>query len=296
MFNFVKDKIKKVYAAVTGKMAGIFGGAHIDEAFFKQLQVLLLEADTGVKTTTGIMEQLTMLVKERGITSMEAVRTVLAEILEQRLGTGAPISMPPVIMMVGVNGSGKTTFVAKLASLLHADGKRVLLVAGDTFRAAATQQLAEWGRRSGTEVFIGKEEQDPASVIFDACARFKQGGFDHLVIDTAGRLQTKVNLMHELVKVRKVISRQLPDVAVATWLGIDAMLGQNSLRQAEVFNEATKLDGVILTKLDGTGKGGIVFAITDTLKLPIVYITFGEEITAIKPFDSKEYVRGLLFE
>jgi fused signal recognition particle receptor len=296
MFNFIKEKIKNVYEAVTGKMAGIFSREHIDESFFKDLQSLLLEADTGVKATAAIMQDLSAQIRGKAHNGAH-VRDLLAMLLEQRLeGVQKPFEIPSVVMMVGVNGSGKTTFVAKLAYQLKQQGKKVLLVAGDTFRAAATHQLREWGERAGIEVFVGREEQDPASVIFDACSHFIAGNFDHLIIDTAGRLQTKVNLMKELEKIRRVIDRQLPQQAIAVWLSIDAMLGQNSLQQASVFHEATRVDGLVLTKLDGTGKGGIVFALTDALHIPVLFVTYGEEITALKRFDGKEFVHGLLYE
>ncbi len=196
--------------------------------------------------------------------------------------------------MIGVNGSGKTTFAGKYAKKLSDAGKKVLLVAGDTFRAAATQQLQEWGKRISVDVFIGKENQDPASVIFDACTKYKNEKYDHLVIDTAGRLQTKTNLMRELEKIKKILGRQLPDKETAIWLTIDAVIGQSSLNQARVFNESTQINGLVLTKLDGTGKGGIVFAITQELNLPIVYVTFGEQLDDLKFFNAQEYVKELL--
>ena len=201
-----------------------------------------------------------------------------------------------ILLLVGVNGSGKTSFAAKYAYLLKNNKKKVLLVAGDTFRAAATEQLDEWGRRIGVDVFVGKDSQDPASVVFDACKKFKDEGYDQLVVDTAGRLQTKVNLMKELEKIKKIVQRQLPEEPINTWIAIDAMLGQNSLLQAEAFYQATNINGIVLTKLDGTGKGGIVFAIVEKLKVPIVYVTFGEKVEDTKVFDEQEYVQGLFHE
>ena len=171
-----------------------------------------------------------------------------------------------------------------------------MLVAGDTFRAAATQQLIEWGNKIDVPVFVGRENQDPASVIFDACKKFNDEKYDHIIIDTAGRLQTKVNLMKELEKIRAIISKQLPERRGKYWLTIDAMIGQNSLRQAELFQQATNINGIILTKLDGTGKGGIVFSITQQFEIPILYTTFGEKLEDIKAFDINEYVHGLLYE
>ena len=203
---------------------------------------------------------------------------------------------PSIFLLLGINGSGKTTFVGKFAHLLTQQKKRVLLVAGDTFRAAATQQLQEWGTRVGVEVFVGKENQDPASVIFDASKKFREEKFDHLIIDTAGRLQTKVNLMQELQKMRRIIDKQLPTAEISTWLTVDAMLGQNSLTQAQIFHEATNLNGIVLTKLDGSGKGGIVFSIVTLLGIPITYVTFGEQLDQVKRFDAQEYVHDLFNE
>ncbi|KKQ49368.1 MAG: Signal recognition particle receptor FtsY [candidate division TM6 bacterium GW2011_GWF2_38_10] len=297
MFNFLKEKIKKIYTSFTTHISSIFSRNTLDEQFFKELNDLLIESDTGTITTNKIIEKLKNDTAQQKITTMEQAKQELENLLLNNLNNAQPASLTPKItLLVGINGSGKTTFGSKYAHLLQQSGKKVLLVAGDTFRAAATQQLAEWGSRIGVPVFIGKENQDPASVIFDACTTFKNEHFDHLIIDTAGRLQTKVNLMKELEKIRKIINRQLPNEEIHSWIVIDAMLGQNSLRQAELFHEATKLDGLILTKLDGTGKGGIIFAINEKLQLPIVYVTFGENVQDIKVFNAQEYVHHLLFE
>lgn len=297
MFNFLKEKIKKIYTSFTTHISSIFSRNTLDEQFFKELNDLLIESDTGTITTNKIIEKLKNDTAQQKITTMEQAKQELENLLLNNLNNAQPASLTPKItLLVGINGSGKTTFGSKYAHLLQQSGKKVLLVAGDTFRAAATQQLAEWGSRIGVPVFIGKENQDPASVIFDACTTFKNEHFDHLIIDTAGRLQTKVNLMKELEKIRKIINRQLPDEEIHSWIVIDAMLGQNSLRQAELFHEATKLDGLILTKLDGTGKGGIIFAINEKLQLPIAYVTFGENVQDIKVFNAQEYVHHLLFE
>ncbi len=229
------------------------------------------------------------------ITDGAGIAQALREQLEGILAVPAAAeATPAVILLVGINGSGKTTFAAKLAAKLKSEGKKVLLVAGDTFRAAATSQLMVWGERIGTQVFVGSDSQDPASVIFDACSQFKSNNYDHIIIDTAGRLQTKVNLMRELEKMRKIIDKQLPEASVGTWLTIDSMLGQNSFAQAEIFHEAATLDGLILTKLDGSGKGGIVFAITENLNVPILYITFGEQPEDVKAFSAPEYVQTVL--
>ena len=297
MLGFIKDKIKKVYTGFTQQIASLFLRNQLDEQFINELSNLLLVADVGVKTTERLIAQLRLHIANKTIENGEQLRAQLEQMLQTILeAPGKPAALPAVTLMVGINGSGKTTFVGKLAYRLHTQGKKVLLIAGDTFRAAATQQLAEWGARSGVEVFIGRENQDPAAVIFDGCSRFKEGGFDHVIIDTAGRLQTKANLMRELEKMRKIVDRQLPDVPVATLLTVDAMLGQNSLRQAEVFHEATTLDGIVVTKLDGTGKGGIVFSIIDQFKVPIVFVAFGEGIEDMSDFNARDYVHDLLHE
>jgi fused signal recognition particle receptor len=297
MFGFIKDKIKKIYTSFTTQVSNIFSRNNLDEQFLQELSVLLLSADTGVKTTNQIIEKLRNDIKDTKITTLEQAKDELEKQLLAHLQQAQSTEqLPRVLLLVGINGSGKTTFVGKFANKLKQDGKRVIVVAGDTFRAAATQQLSEWAKRVDVPVFIGKEDQDPAAVIFDACKKFKDESFDHIIIDTAGRLQTKVNLMRELEKMRKIIDRQLPGEPVSTWLTIDSMLGQNSFQQAELFNEATKLNGLVLTKLDGTGKGGIVFSITQKLGIPIVYITFGEALDDIKEFDSADYIKGLLHE
>jgi len=295
MFNFLKEKIKKVYAAVTQGVQSLFSRGSFDEAFLKELTEVLISADTGIQTTNAIIQELKTSMEGVAVTDMDHAKKALEAILLKMLAQAKQgEALPQVLMLVGINGSGKTTFIAKYASLLKKQGKRVMVVAGDTFRAAAPQQLAAWAERVGVTIFTGRENQDPAAVVFDACAQFVREGYDHIIIDTAGRLQTKVNLMKELEKVRKIVERQLGQLPICTWLTVDAMLGQNSLAQAEVFHQATSVNGVVLTKLDGTGKGGIVFAITQKLQLPIVYITFGENVEDIKVFNAQEYVQNLL--
>lgn len=297
MLSFIKDKIKKIYSTVTQQVSSLFSRNVLDDQFLKELSMLLIMADAGVKTTNDIINKLTQDVRDKSITTLDQAKAELESLLASRVAVDPAVNvMPRVTLMVGINGSGKTTFVAKLANLLKGNGGRVLVVAGDTFRAAATQQLVTWAERVGVAVFVGKDGQDPASVVFDACKKFRDEQFDHLIIDTAGRLQTKINLMNELEKIRRIIEKQLPQEPIHTWLTIDAMLGQNSLTQAEVFHEVTKVNGLVLTKLDGTGKGGIVFAISQKLQLPIVYVTYGEGVEDIKRFDAQEYVHGLLYE
>lgn len=299
MFNFLKEKIKKIYNTFTTKASSLFSRTQIDEDFIKELEVLLISADTGPATTKAIINQLVNDIKSQKIKTVEDIKKALHALLLDILSSTQSIGVnpdPKVLLLMGINGSGKTTFAAKIAKKLKDSGKRVLLVAADTFRAAATNQLNEWALRANVDIFIGKENQDPASVVFDACKKFKDGGYDHLIIDTAGRLQSKVNLMRELEKIKKIIERFVPSDELASWLVIDSMLGQNSFEQAKLFNESTNLNGIVLTKLDGTGKGGIVFAITKELKLPIIYVTFGEGAEDMKAFNPEEYVSSLLAE
>ena len=297
MFGFIKKKLRKIYEQVTVKIHALFSRGNFDEAFFNELRDLLLEADVGFATTESIIKDLRSAVTRQGLSDSAAVKQALENVLVAKLlpDKERP-ALPSVLLMVGINGSGKTTFLAKLAHACRAQNKKVLLVGGDTFRAAATDQLAAWAHTVGVDVFLGRAEQDAASVIFDACQRFTQGGYDNLLIDTAGRLQTKINLMKELEKIHRVLAKALPSQVVSSWLSVDSMLGQNSLRQAEVFHETTRLDGIVLTKFDGTGKGGIVFAIADQFKIPVVYITCGEDPEALKFFNPREFVQELLGE
>ena len=295
MFGFIKDKVSKIYNQFTSKAVSIFSRKNLDNEFIKDLESLLLSADTGVKTTKKIIAKLQSDIGSKKIIDGEQAREELEKLLISELNLYKSKQLKPkVLLLVGINGSGKTSFIGKFANELKKEGKSVLLVAGDTFRAAAVEQLKSWGDKIGVQTFVGKPSQDPAAVIFDACKFFVEQNFDHMIIDTAGRLQTKTNLMKELEKIRKVACKVLPQEDINCWLTIDSMLGQNSLRQAEVFSQATKNDGIVLTKLDGTGKGGIVFSITNELKLPIVYVTFGESLEDIKTFDPQEYVKGLM--
>lgn len=294
MFSFIKKKLKKIYNQFTSKAAALFSRTTIDQNFLDELTEILICADTGAATTNKIINHLKEKIKDQRLNTPQEIKEELESQLLSILQSQPPQEIPPVILLVGINGSGKTTFAGKFANKLKQQGKKVLLVAGDTFRAAATEQLNTWGDKVGVDVFIGKPNQDPASVVFDGCQKYIDENYDHIIIDTAGRLQTKVNLMKELAKLRKIISKKLPDTKTETYLTIDAMLGQNSFEQAKLFNEATNINGIILTKLDGTGKGGIVFSITNELHLPIFYVTFGEDVDALKTFDAEDYVKDLL--
>ncbi len=295
MFGFIKDKLSKIYTSFTSKLAGIFKKETLDADSIKELETLLISADMGVKNTKQIISKLNQDFQTGKIKKGEDLKNALEGLLiEQLHGKNLDSQDYTVFILVGINGSGKTTFASKLAHLYV--GKKILFVAGDTFRAAAVEQLNEWAKKLNVDIEMGKENQDPASVIYAGCERYKKGGYDILIIDTAGRLQTKINLMRELEKVKKVIVKQLSESKICTLLTVDSMLGQNSLEQAKLFNESTNLDGIVLTKMDGTGKAGIAFAIVQELHIPIAFICFGEEVDKIKKFDSREYVEQLLSE
>lgn len=295
MFGFIKKKLQKIYETVTSKFHAIFSQKTIDETTLKQLERILITADTGIETTKTIIQKLQQQYQagqiQEGSDLQNALEKELLHILDQ---VEQPNSFPQIFLMVGINGSGKTTFAGKLANYFTSQGKSCILAAADTFRAAAPQQLQEWAHKSSSELFLGKENQDPASVAYGACEEFKNKNLDYLIIDTAGRLQTKDHLMKELEKIKRIVAKQLPDHKIHTLLTVDAMLGQNSFQQAKIFDEATKLDGLVLTKIDGTGKGGIIFSITQALKIPVEYISYGEQIDDMKQFDAQEYVSNIL--
>lgn len=293
MFNFIKNTLTKIYAQVSSRLGSLFSRAQFNEQTQKELEEILIGSDMGVKTSRQIIDNLkkTVAYNADGATIKAALAQELRAILSQKYNAS---NAGPIYLLVGINGSGKTTTAAKLAHQFKAQGKRVLFVAADTFRAAAVEQLEQWAQRLSIPVIKGKEGQDPASVVFAGMQEFKSGNYDAVIIDTAGRLQTKGNLMKELTKLHQVIAKQAGDKTVTTLLTIDAMLGQNSLEQARLFSESTQVNGIILTKLDGTGKGGIVFAIAHELHIPVAYISFGERLDQIKLFDAQEYITNLV--
>lgn len=294
MLTFLTKNLKKLYTSLSSKLHTLFS-TKPDEHTLKKIETLLLEADTGIATTTIVIDKLSKTISHQGLTEGIQIQTALKQQLGDILADKYDGSCAHVYMLVGINGSGKTTTVGKLAHMLKKQGKKVLLVAADTFRAAAVEQLRQWANKTDTTLVMGNPGQDPSSVIFQACQTYKDGQYDILIIDTAGRLQTKSNLMNELAKMSRTIQRQLPHAAVHTLLTIDAMLGQNSLTQARLFHESTHLDGIILTKIDGTGKGGIIFAICHELKIPIAYLSYGEKIDDLVSFEPTAFV-DTLFE
>ena len=269
-----------------------------NEEIYDELEEALILSDAGVETTENIIENLREQVRLRGCRGQEQLHDTLAEILSEAMDAGDTSlklgTVPSVILVVGVNGVGKTTTIGKLASRLTAEGKKVLLCAGDTFRAAAAEQLTVWAERAGCGIVRHEEGSDPAAVVFDSIAAAKARGVDVVIIDTAGRLHNKQNLMNELSKIRRVIDRELPEADVECLMVLDATTGQNGLIQAKVFTESAKLTGIVLTKLDGTAKGGIVFAITAELGLPVKFVGVGEGVDDLMPFDARGFAEALL--
>ena len=270
----------------------------LDDEFYDGLEEALILADIGVEAAVDTVAQLRKRVSERLLTRSEEVKDALRDILRSKLEVGDSALVlegkPAVVLVIGVNGVGKTTSIGKLAARLKAEGKKVLLCAGDTFRAAAADQLEIWAGRAGVDIVRQHEGADPGAVLFDALQAAKARGTDVVLCDTAGRLHNKQNLMNELAKLRKIIDRECPDSSCETLLVLDATTGQNGLIQARTFKETAGLTGIILTKLDGTAKGGIVVAIAQELNVPVKFVGVGEGIDDLKPFDAKEFVQDMI--
>ena len=287
------------------RVAGLFERSRIDDELWEELEELLIGADVGVATTTSLIERLRTRVREEGLKQPEEVRRALKEELATILAvdssagqlwsgeTGTTAPKPAVVLVVGVNGTGKTTSIAKLAAGLQAEGKHVVLAAADTFRAAAIEQLRQWGQRVGVEVVGHQQGADPGAVVFDALSAAQSRGADVLMIDTAGRLHTKANLMEELRKIQRVIQRKDPSAPHEVLLVLDATMGQNALLQAKYFTEAVPVTAILLAKLDGTGKGGIVFAVCDQLGIPVRFVGTGEGEDDLASFQADEFVEAL---
>lgn len=296
-FNKIAEGLKKTRDSMMGKVDALLNSfTKIDEDFFDELEESLIMADVGAVTSARICENLRKKVKEEGLSDPASVKGALKEIIAQMLAGDEALNLstkPSIILVIGVNGVGKTTTIGKLAHNLHEDGKKVLLAAADTFRAAAIDQLQIWADRAGVDLVKHGEGSDPAAVVFDAINAGKARGCDVVICDTAGRLHNKKNLMDELSKIARVIDREAPGSAKEVLLVLDATTGQNALNQAKLFQEAAGLTGIILTKLDGTARGGVVIGIKEELNIPIKYIGVGEQIDDLRPFDSKEFVEAL---
>ena len=299
-FSKIAEGLKKTKDSLMGKIDQVLTSfGKVDEELFEELEETLIMADVGTVTATRICEELRKRVKAGAVTDVNEVRSLLKEIIAEMLSGDSELNLstqPAIILVIGVNGVGKTTTIGKMANNLRQDGKKVLLAAADTFRAAAIEQLEIWADRAQVDLIKHGEGSDPAAVVFDAVNAGKARGADVIICDTAGRLHNKKNLMNELAKISRVIDKEAPGCARETLLVLDATTGQNALNQAKLFKEAAGLDGINLTKLDGTARGGVVIGIKEELNIPIKYIGVGEQIDDLRPFNSKEFVDALFGE
>ena len=297
-FGRLKERLTKTRETLISRVDHlVLGKKEIDEDLLDELEEILITSDLGVLTTQALIDSVQQKVKRKELNDPEKLRETLQQEILRFLEVPRKVpdysQKPFIILVIGVNGVGKTTTIGKLAQKFREQGKKVLLVAGDTFRAAAGEQLEIWAGRSGAEIIRQKEGSDPSAVVYDGVKAARSRGMDVVLIDTAGRLHTRVNLMEELKKTRRVIQKEVPDGPHQTWLILDATMGQNAISQARLFNEALEVDGIILTKLDGTAKGGIIVGICNELKIPIEYIGIGEKVDDLQPFNAEEFVRAL---
>lgn len=293
----MKDGLEKTRTGFWGNIMNTLTGSKIDDDLYDELEEQLILADVGGEVAIKLVDKLRDRVNEKGLKTGEQASDELRDLIADEMRPEAEMQLdgrPAVILVIGVNGVGKTTSIGKIAHRLKGEGKRVLLCAADTFRAAAADQLEIWANRAECEIVRSVEGADPGAVLFDSLAAAKARGVDVVLCDTAGRLHNKVNLMNELSKLRKIIDRELPDAAKETLLVLDATTGQNGLQQAKVFRETAGLTGIILTKLDGTAKGGICVAIAQELGVPVKYVGLGEGIDDLQPFNAEEYVKALI--
>ena len=298
-FDKIKAGLTKTRDAMASTLGSVFSGfSEIDEDFYDELEESLILADLGVDAAVKATDRLRKVVREQHLKATEDAKSVLKEILVEMLNVGDTAlnlsTNPSVILVIGVNGVGKTTTIGKIATRLVNEGKKVLLVAGDTFRAAAADQLEIWAGRSGASIVRQHEGADPASVVFDGIQSAKAKGADVILIDTAGRLHNKQNLMNELNKISRIVERELPGAARETLLVLDGTTGQNGLIQAKQFKEIAGVTAIALTKLDGTAKGGIVIAVADSLQIPVKFVGVGEKADDLMPFEAKDFVEALL--
>lgn len=292
------DKIKQGLSKTASSISSVFTASELDDDFYDELEESLILADLGVETTEKAVTRLRALAKERHIKTTAEAREVLREVLVEMLNVGSSKlnlnTTPSVVLVIGVNGVGKTTTIGKIANQLRGEGRKVLLCAADTFRAAAADQLEVWSQRAHVDIIRQHEGADPAAVVYDAIAAAKARGSDVILCDTAGRLHNKANLMNELGKISRILSRELPDSAKEVLLVLDGTTGQNGLIQAKQFQEIAGVTGIALTKLDGTAKGGIVIAVADALQIPVKYIGVGEQMDDLMPFNAEEFVKALV--
>ena len=293
------DKIKQGLSKTAASISSVFTGfSEIDDDFYDELEESLILADLGVDTTTKAMDALRERVRQNHLKTTEEARTALREVLCEMVSVGDTAlnlsTRPSVVLVIGVNGVGKTTTIGKIAHQLKGQGKKVLLCAADTFRAAAADQLEIWAGRAGVDIIRQDEGADPASVVYDAIAAAKARGTDVILCDTAGRLHNKQNLMNELGKISRILDRELPDAAKEVLLVLDGTTGQNGLLQAKQFQEIAGVTGMALTKLDGTAKGGIVVAVADALQIPVKYVGVGEQMDDLMPFNPREFAEALV--
>ena len=299
-FEKLKNGLRKTKNSMMGKIEGLLKRfSKIDEELFEELEETLILCDIGVNTSVKICEELRERVKKDNVKEPEKIRDMLKDVITDMLGEDQPLDMsttPSVILVIGVNGVGKTTTIGKLSYSLHQQGKKVIVAAADTFRAAAIDQLEVWTQRAGVDIIKHNEGSDPAAVVFDALTAAKSRKADVVICDTAGRLHNKKNLMDELKKIARIVHQQAEGCALEVLLALDATTGQNAVNQAKQFNEVADITGIILTKLDGTAKGGIVISITDDLKILVKLITVGEQIDDLQNFVAKDFVDALFEE
>ena len=297
LFEKLKSGLKKTTDSLAGKIGGLFKGSKkIDEDFFEELEETLITADLGAETAIEICDRLRDEVKREGISESDDVLAAMKRIIAEMISGDNQLDLSgkiTVITMIGVNGAGKTTTVGKLSANLKAQGKKVLVAAADVFRAAAIEQLAVWTDRACVDIIRREEGSDPAAVVYDACSRCTAENYDILIIDTAGRLHNKKNLMDELRKIDRIVTQKLPDAARETLLVLDATTGQNAVNQARLFNETAEITGIVLTKLDGTAKGGIIIPIRNELDIPVKLVGVGEKLDDLQPFRPEDYAEAL---
>ena len=298
LFNHFKQGLARSKSGFIGRLDSLFGGGEIDEEFFEELEETLVSGDVGVQVSMKLVDQLREEIGKQKIKHREEARRVLRELIASMMDPGGTLldkkDEPAVILLVGVNGSGKTTSAAKLAYLYRQNKQEVLLVAGDTFRAAAIEQLEIWSERAGVNLIKQKSGSDPAALFFDAMNAARSRDVDVVIGDTAGRLHSRYNLMQELNKIYRVVGRNMPGAPHQVLLVVDATTGQNAVAQAKQFNDSLPVDGLILAKLDGTARGGIVLNIQDELNIPVCYIGTGEKLEDLVPFEPEEFARALL--